>query len=177
MRFLRENNHLFKSLYAQCETLYRFIPNEGVQSVKIVGGFVPRPADPKKTAAEVVGEAEEMVLLAPHEEIAAADHPMEEVNYGIVHPKNSGVPDMLYPAFRDEPAWIFYQTDQLIKEQILNYNLNTVKVADLVNPLSKEDIERQEKDPYKRFGTNMPANLPNSRPFMSSKCLDLKALA
>ncbi|OWA55713.1 hypothetical protein BV898_20101, partial [Hypsibius exemplaris] len=84
---------------------------------------------------------------------------------------------MLHPAFRDEPAWIFYQTDQLIKEQILNYNMNTVKVADLVNPLSKEDIERQEKDPYKRFGANMPANLPNSRPFMSSKCLDLKALA
>ncbi|OWA54733.1 hypothetical protein BV898_19133 [Hypsibius exemplaris] len=223
--FLREHNHLFKSLYAQCETLYGFVPNEGVQSVKIVGGLVPRPADPKKTAAEVVGEAEEMVLLAPHGEIAAADHPMDEVNYGIVHPKNSGVPEMvrvaygseyleekvwahifwqgtggfypktaaaagwsrrdyvkyrllmLHPAFRDEPAWIFYQTDQLIKEQILNYNMNTVKVADLVNPLSKEDIERQEKDPYKRFGTNMPANLPNSRPFMSSKCLDLKAMA
>ena len=35
LRFLREYNHLFKSLYAQCETLYRFIPNEGVQSVKV----------------------------------------------------------------------------------------------------------------------------------------------
>lgn len=35
MRFLWENNHLFKSLYAQCETLYRYIPNEGVQSVKV----------------------------------------------------------------------------------------------------------------------------------------------
>ncbi|OWA55112.1 hypothetical protein BV898_19496 [Hypsibius exemplaris] len=225
LSFLREHNHLFKSLYAQCETLYRFVPNEGVQSVKTIGGFVSRPADPKKTAADVVGEAEEMVLLAPHGEIAAADHPMDEVNYGIVHPKNSSVPDMvrvaygseyleekvwahifwqgsggfyqktaaaagwnrrdyvkyrllmLYPAFRDEPAWIFYQTDQLIKEQILNYNMNTVKVVDLINPLSKEDIERQEKDPYKRFGMNMPANLPNSKPFMSSKCLDLKALA
>ncbi|OQV15438.1 hypothetical protein BV898_10313 [Hypsibius exemplaris] len=149
---------------------------------------------------------------------------MDEVNYGIVHPKDNGVPDMvrvaygseyleekvlvnfwqgtggfyqkiaaaagwsrreyvkyrllmLHPAFRNEPAWIFYQTDQLIKEQIRNYNMNTVKVVDLVNPLSKEDIERQEQDPYKRFGTKMPANLPNSKPFMSSKCLDLKALA
>ncbi|OWA54944.1 hypothetical protein BV898_19331 [Hypsibius exemplaris] len=225
LRFLREYNHLFKSLYAQCETLYRFVPNAGVQSMKVVGGFVSRPANPRKTASDVIGEAEEMVLLAPHGEIAAANHPMDEVNYGIVHPKNSGVPDMvrvaygseyleekvwahifwqgtggfypktaaaagwnrreyvkfrllmLHPAFRDEPAWIFYQTDQLIKEQILNYNMNTVKVADLVNPLSKEDMERQEKDPYKRFGTNMPANLPNSKPFMFSKCLDLKAMA
>ncbi|OQV18425.1 hypothetical protein BV898_07436 [Hypsibius exemplaris] len=135
------------------------------------------------------------------------DYSMDEMNYGIVHPKDHGVPDMLrvaygskyleekiwvhifwqgtggfypktaaaaawsrrdyveyrllmfHPAFRDEPAWIFYQTDQLIKEQILNYNMNTVKVADLVNPLSKEDIERQEKDLYKRVGTNMPAYL------------------
>ncbi|OWA54737.1 hypothetical protein BV898_19137 [Hypsibius exemplaris] len=165
LRFLREHNHLFKSLYAQCETLYRFVPNEGVQSIKIVGGYVSRPADLKKSAADVIGDAEEMVLLAPHGEIAAADHPMDEVNYGIVHPKNSGVPDMgtggfykktaaaagwsrrdyvnirllmLHPAFRVRPAWIFYQTDQLIKEQILNYNMNTVKVADLVNLCPKK---------------------------------------
>ena len=56
-----------------------------------------------------------MVLLAPHGEIAAADHPMDDVNYGIVHPKNSGVPDMVRVAYGseylEEKVWahIFWQ--------------------------------------------------------------------
>ncbi|OWA51142.1 hypothetical protein BV898_15638 [Hypsibius exemplaris] len=71
--------------------------------------------DPKKTAADVVGAVEEMVLLPLYGEIAAADHPMNEVNYGIVHPKNSGVPDIVRVAYGseylEEKVWahIFWQ--------------------------------------------------------------------
>ncbi|OQV15448.1 hypothetical protein BV898_10323 [Hypsibius exemplaris] len=48
----------------------------------------------------------------------------------------------------------------------------------LAQPIRKRlPLMLSERDPYKRFGTNMPANLPNSQLFMSSKYLDLKALA
>ncbi|OQV13244.1 hypothetical protein BV898_12564 [Hypsibius exemplaris] len=40
-----------------------------------------------------------MVRLAPHGEIAAADHPKDEVNYSIVRRKNSCLPDMVRVAY------------------------------------------------------------------------------
>ncbi|OQV18428.1 hypothetical protein BV898_07439 [Hypsibius exemplaris] len=85
-------------------------------------------AQPEKIAAALVGEAlrswcclRQMENLLHQPDGRAGWSRRDYVKYRLL---------MLHPAFRDEPAWIFFQTVQLIKEQILNYNMNTVKVAD-----------------------------------------------
>ena len=46
----------------------------------------------------------------------------------------------LYPGFRNDMPWLFYQTDTMIKEMIRGYNFTTVRAGELVADLRKEDF-------------------------------------
>jgi hypothetical protein len=63
---------------------------------------------------------------------------------------------------------------------IRSYNLVTVKAGELANPLVNKDLSPLAEtayDPYNRWGSVVPVSIPNSKNFMSSKCLDLLALS
>jgi hypothetical protein len=57
---------------------------------------------------------------------------------------------------------------------IRSYNLVTVKAGELANPLVNKDLSPLAEtayDPYNRWGSVVPVSIPNSKNFMSSKCL------
>jgi PIF1-like helicase len=63
---------------------------------------------------------------------------------------------------------------------IRSHNHVTVKAGELANPLVSKDLSTLAEtayDPYNRWGSVVSISIPNSKSFMSSKCLDLLVLS
>jgi len=82
---------------------------------------------------------------------------------------------MGFDIFRHDPSYIFVWLDLQLKIDVEAYA--AVRMIDdkkQIEPITVEKL--QEENPYKRYGKQIPKNIPNSPKFFQSKLFELIAM-